>query len=130
MRLSATPLVDDGKSIVLTCWSESFGDEIQSVASIVNYCDTRNTQVYGSDTQTFETIYETGYNQDYMTPEKFVPVARFTFNRTSGIGSVTVGESEAADAVYYDLQGRRVANPAAGFYIRRTAEGAEKVLVK
>ncbi|MBD5367953.1 MAG: hypothetical protein HDR83_01655 [Bacteroides sp.] len=126
----ATPLVYDGKSIVLTCWSESFGDEIQSVASIVNYCDTRNTQVYGSDTQTFETIYETGYNQDYMTPEKFVPVARFTFNRTSGIGSVTVGENEAADAVYYDLQGRRVANPAAGFYIRRTAEGAEKVLVK
>lgn len=125
----AEPFVYDGKSIVLTCWAENYGDEAWSTASIVKYGSERNTQVFGSDSKTFETVYESGYNEPYQTPEKFVPVARFTFNRTSGIGSVTVGETPA-DAVYYDLQGRRVINPAAGFYIRHTADGAEKVLVK
>lgn len=125
----AEPLVYDGKSIVLTCWGENFGEEAMAAFSYVKYIDTKNTQVYGSDSQTFETVIESGYNYPYMTPEKFVPVTRFTFTRTSGIGSVTVAD-EATDAVYYDLQGRRVSNPAAGLYIRRTAEGAEKVLVK
>ena len=127
--LLAEPLVYDGNSIVLTCWTENYGGEAMATGSIVKYTDKLQTQVYGHDSETFETVYETGYNYPYQTPEKFVPAARFTFNRTSGIGSITVGET-STDAVYYDLQGRRVANPAAGFYIRRTADGAEKVLVK
>ncbi|MDE5785437.1 MAG: hypothetical protein K2H98_02800 [Duncaniella sp.] len=123
------PLVYDGNSVVLTCWSENHGDEAQGVASFVKYGTTRNTQVFGSDSETFETVYETGYNYPYQTPEKFVPVAKFTIDRLSGINTVTVGEADA-EAVYYDLQGRRVSAPSAGLYIRRTAEGAEKVIVK
>ena len=49
---------------------------------------------------------------------------------TSAVESVGA-ESTAAEAVYYDLQGRRVAEPAAhGVYIRLQGAKAEKFYVK
>lgn len=43
-----------------------------------------------------------------------------------------IGDEAGADAPaeYYDLQGRRVANPVSGLYIRRTGSKVEKVFVK
>lgn len=126
--LGEKELVYDGKSIVLTCWSENIGDEAQAVASIVKYIDTRNTMVFGSDSKTFKTVYETGYNEPYMTPAKFVPVAKFTVVKNSGIETtVTVGEE--APAQYFNLQGQPVSNPSNGVFIRRTDKGAEKVVL-
>ncbi len=46
----------------------------------------------------------------------------------SGVESIGVDAEGAVE--YYNLQGIRVANPSTGVYIRRTATGAEKVLVK
>lgn len=48
----------------------------------------------------------------------------------TGIEGVEAEAGADAPAEYYDLQGRRVANPVAGLYIRRTGSKVEKVLVK
>lgn len=46
-----------------------------------------------------------------------------------GSNSAAIVKGDNGAAVYYDLTGRRVANPAKGnFYIKRTAKGAEKVV--
>ncbi len=45
-------------------------------------------------------------------------------------GIENVGVDAEGEAVYYNLQGVRVANPTTGVYIRRTANGASKVLIK
>lgn len=47
---------------------------------------------------------------------------------TSGIGSIAA--EDEVEAVYYNLQGVRVANPANGLYIRVAGDKAEKVIVK
>lgn len=48
----------------------------------------------------------------------------------TGIEGVEAEAGADAPAEYYDLQGRRVANPVSGLYIRRTGSKVEKVLVK
>ncbi len=48
---------------------------------------------------------------------------------TTGIENVAV-DNAAAPAEYFDLNGRRVANPAAGIYILRQGSNVSKVLVK
>lgn len=48
----------------------------------------------------------------------------------TGIEGVEAEASADAPAEYYDLQGRRVANPVSGLYIRRTGSKVEKVFVK
>lgn len=50
--------------------------------------------------------------------------------KVSGTTAVSVIETEAGEAVYFDLQGRRVANPENGLYIRVQGNKATKVLVK
>lgn len=59
--------------------------------------------------------------------------ARLTYDIASGQASLTGirGVSAAAGGapVYYDLQGRPVARPASGLYIRRDGSGSRKVLV-
>ncbi|MDE6611200.1 MAG: hypothetical protein K2K22_01400 [Muribaculaceae bacterium] len=47
---------------------------------------------------------------------------------TTGIEGVTVDKN--AEAVYYDLTGRRVANPSAGVFIRVQGGKAEKIMIK
>ncbi|MDE6526021.1 MAG: chitobiase/beta-hexosaminidase C-terminal domain-containing protein, partial [Muribaculaceae bacterium] len=47
---------------------------------------------------------------------------------TTGIEGVTVDKN--AEAVYYDLIGRRVANPSAGVFIRVQGGKAEKIMIK
>ncbi|MDE5786773.1 MAG: hypothetical protein K2H98_09595, partial [Duncaniella sp.] len=46
----------------------------------------------------------------------------------SGIDAIAAGEE--APVVYYNLQGQRVANPAAGLYIRVQGNDVKKVIVK
>ncbi|MDE6157562.1 MAG: hypothetical protein K2F78_05380, partial [Muribaculaceae bacterium] len=46
----------------------------------------------------------------------------------TGVDAVTVADD--ADAVYYNLQGVRVANPESGLYIRRQGNSVTKVYVK
>lgn len=48
----------------------------------------------------------------------------------TGIEGVEAEAGADAPAEYYDLQGRRVANPVSGLYIRRTGSKVEKVFVK
>ncbi|MDE6311878.1 MAG: hypothetical protein K2L96_08715 [Muribaculaceae bacterium] len=122
-------LVYDGQSIALTCWSENLGEEVSAVASVVKYGTLKSTMVFGSDTKTFQDVYETGFNEPYMTPEKFVPVAKFTVETSSGIKEISVGDGEMK-AEYFNLQGQRVENPTTGCYIRRTGTDVEKVFIK
>ena len=46
----------------------------------------------------------------------------------AGIGEIAAPAQ--TEAVYYDLQGRRVATPSAGLYIKVAGGKAEKVMVK
>lgn len=48
---------------------------------------------------------------------------------TTGVEDITVG-AEEGEAVYYDMTGRRVANPAAGLYIRVNGTTATKVYLR
>lgn len=48
---------------------------------------------------------------------------------TTGVEDITVG-AEEGEAVYYDMTGRRVANPSAGLYIRVNGSTATKVYLR
>lgn len=48
---------------------------------------------------------------------------------TTGVEDITVG-GEEGEAVYYDMTGRRVANPTAGLYIRVNGSTATKVYLR
>lgn len=48
----------------------------------------------------------------------------------TGIEGIAAEADTNAPAEFYDLQGRRVANPVSGLYIRRTGSKVEKVFVK
>lgn len=41
----------------------------------------------------------------------------------------TIGAVEAGETVYFDLQGRRVANPEKGIFIRKSSDNVEKVVL-
>lgn len=57
----------------------------------------------------------------------FSPVFSAKESTTTGVEGIGV---DAAEAVYYNLQGVRVANPANGIYIRRQGAAVSKVYVK
>lgn len=62
--------------------------------------------------------------------EGWIPsaIAEVTYKLTSGVEDVVIGSNEAVE--YFNLQGVRVAEPAAGLYIRRQGNKVEKVTVK
>lgn len=51
------------------------------------------------------------------------------FSDTTGVEDITVG-AEEGEAVYYDMTGRRVANPTTGLYIRVNGTTATKVYLR
>ncbi len=63
--------------------------------------------------------------KDGMVPSA---VAEQTYKLSSGIEDVVLGSDAAAE--YFNLQGVRVAQPAAGLYLRRCGDKVEKVVVK
>lgn len=48
----------------------------------------------------------------------------------TGIDSVKDNGRSSEEAVYYDMHGHKVSNPASGLYIRRTGSKAEKILIR
>lgn len=52
------------------------------------------------------------------------------FGSQSGIAAVGADTDTAAPVEYFDLSGRRVANPSAGLYIRRQGASVEKVILR
>ena len=66
-------------------------------------------------------------DEDILT---FMP-ARVGAANTSSVGDITVEPADDdAPAVYYNLQGMRVDNPANGIYIMRKGSKATKVMVR
>ena len=54
-----------------------------------------------------------------------------THIHTTAISNIAADDDADAPAEYFDLNGRKIAAPAApGLYIRRTSTKAEKVLIK
>jgi hypothetical protein len=62
------------------------------------------------------------------TEESEVLALKVSQNTVSGIENV-VADRANGEAVYYNLQGQRVANPVAGLYIRVQGNRAEKVVL-
>lgn len=54
----------------------------------------------------------------------------FTFDEFDDAAVANVEIDESAPAVYYNLQGQKVANPSNGLYIVRQGKKVQKVMVK
>lgn len=100
---------------------------------------------YGSGAETsaiafgnFSTqLYVSGGNVEYSILGTFgirfnpeTEVIEFVQGGLGGVNEITVDLNNAADAIYYNLQGVRVDNPTNGVYIRQQNGSAVKVLVK
>ncbi|MDE6484035.1 MAG: hypothetical protein K2L14_01380 [Duncaniella sp.] len=68
--------------------------------------------------------------QEFFMVEYVIYDAVFSGTDDSGIADVVVDNNENAPVEYFNLQGVRVENPAAGLYIRRQGNKSTKVLVK
>lgn len=125
------PLPYTGKNLLITAWSDRLNDG--EAQARVSYCvKTRGYTVMemGSDRYGFEKVYDTGIQEDYQGPNKFVPVAKFVYTVGDGIGSVDADTSDAAP-VLYNLQGQVVdGRPAPGLYIRKQGSEARKVIIR
>ena len=67
-----------------------------------------------------------GANKAYLTYDGTLARGFFGFDDATGIAPIDNGQwimDNEADAVVYDMQGRRVSQPAKGLYIVRSAEG-------
>ena len=67
-----------------------------------------------------------GANKAYLTYSGALTRGFFGFDETTDIKMPIVEDYDDADAVVYDLQGRRVQNPAKGLYI----VNGKKVIIK
>lgn len=86
----------------------------------------RGTDIYNSSTTGyFGNIWSVTGICYYLTPMAAVaPRALTDFVKTgSGVEAVKTAGSQAPIVAYYDLCGRKVANPAGGFYIAKRADG-------
>lgn len=67
-----------------------------------------------------------GYNQGVMISDLYITLVEEGSTAVKGLESVDVD----APVVFYDLQGRKVANPSKGIFIRQQGNKATKVVVK
>lgn len=89
--------------------------------------------IKGAVTIDEEKGYITEYIQEMYDPdlEEFVNSMRVVFDNYTDLAGATLVEADKnAPAEYYNLQGVRVENPAAGLYIERRGATVRKVLVK
>ena len=124
----------DTPLVITTTGSTS--EAMAYISSFVSYYYTRDGRPKAAATKcsdTQEVIPVAGDNIEHQTSQwsagEFaeVPVVKFDFvydDATDGIASV---EADATEAVYYNLQGIRVAQPTSGTYVKVAAGRATKV---
>lgn len=103
--------------------------------------DSNNTQIKtGVLTMVEETVADTYANCTEtfaLEPGTYTLAAKgttlglfgFTYGTTTGINDITVSEANG-EAVYYNLNGVKVANPESGLYIKVQGGKASKVIIK
>lgn len=85
------------------------------------------TPIYdGDDAKGKAGIYQ--FSVDFSNAAVPTYVAEYTGDITTGVEGIVVDND--AEAVYYDLTGRRVLNPSAGVVIRVQGGKAEKIMIK
>ncbi len=109
--------------------------EAQAIKSRVDLAAGAETWTIGPSHEVTINLPEPG-NGYYVRSRYHQVVSPLTGFMIQNDGTLTgiegIGAEAGADAPaeYYDLQGRRVANPVSGLYIRRTGSKVEKVFVK
>lgn len=109
--------------------------EAQAIKSRVDLAAGAETWTIGPSHEVTINLPEPG-NGYYVRSRYHQVVSPLTGFMIQNDGTLTgiegIGAEAGADAPaeYYDLQGRRVANPVGGLYIRRTGSKVEKVFVK
>ncbi|MCI9053838.1 MAG: hypothetical protein HFJ87_01660 [Muribaculaceae bacterium] len=124
---AASSLDIDTQSIEITCATE--GAEIYYTTNGEDPDDS-NGEYYSAPISLSGTVGATVTVKARAYKYGFVPseIATVTYQLTSGVEDVVLGSDAAAE--YFNLQGVRVAQPAAGLYLRRCGDKVEKVVVK
>ncbi|MDE7467889.1 MAG: hypothetical protein K2M61_05995, partial [Muribaculaceae bacterium] len=123
------PLTYEGGNLLVTCWSDCT-NEAEAMAVITYAMRTRDysTMSCGDDFISFPTVYDTGEQFPYMGPNKYLPVTKIVADRNNSVSTIATPEVQAE---YYNLQGIRVAQPAAGgVYIMRRGTETQKVYIR
>ena len=123
------PLTYEGGNLLVTCWSDCT-NEAEAMAVITYAMRTRDysTMSCGDDFISFPTVYDTGEQFPYMGPNKYLPVTKIVADRNNSVSTIATPEAQAE---YYNLQGIRVAQPAAGgVYIMRRGTETQKVYIR
>ena len=124
---AASSLDIDTQSIEITCATE--GAEIYYTTNGEDPDDS-NGEYYSAPISLSGTVGATVTVKARAYKYGFVPseIATVTYQLPSGVEDVVLGSDAAAE--YFNLQGVRVAQPAAGLYLRRCGDKVEKVVVK
>lgn len=124
------PLTYTGKSLLITAWSEvTNGSEAQSMVCYAMRTGKYTTMCYGSDRYGFDRVYDTGVQEPYMGPQKYVPVTKFVYTKSASIASVAADSD--APATFFNLQGQQIDGELTpGLYIRRQGDSAKKVIIR
>ena len=80
----------------------------------------------GTDKNRLQMVYTEGFNTYH------VDIYDLPFEKESSITRIEAVEAGVgeAEAVYYDLSGRRVSNPKSGIYVKKMGSGVKKVVVQ
>ena len=115
-----------------TFYADEYVNLPEEEMSVLPYDFTDNYDIYAQGASHTIYFYFTGFDtmgvqSFYMDGDKEV-ASQIVEIDLSGVKNVAADNKEVKAVEYYDLQGRRVANPEAGLYIRRTvfADGSFK----
>lgn len=117
---------------------DKFGNIL--VQKEIRYADANPEKILGTIELSGSVVYdtETGYPTEYTTTQKYDENPASNNSRTvwsdyksfeAGIGAIAT-DNENAPVEYFDLRGRRVDNPAGGFFIRRQGNNVEKIVIR
>ena len=124
------PLTYEGGNLLVTCWSNRVSDgEAQAVITYAMRTRDYSTMSTGDDFVNFPTVYDTGEQWPYHSPNKYLPVTKINAQRTKG-AAASVAADSAAPVEFFNLQGVRVDNPAGGIFIRRQGDKVQKVVIR
>lgn len=113
---------EHGNTILIESYEAYEGDEPELVQAIkVDYLYDEN----GNPTEMESSWYDP-YEDIYYPDMKII---YGTYIDASGVESVAAEKNTDAPVEYFDLQGRRVANPSNGVYIRRQGTAVSKVIL-